>query len=162
MMLTPKFRILVVEDDDHKLKSVFGLIRESFPETEIVVARSLTSAVQTCEKEKIDFAIVDMSLPTYDFSIDKAGGGKPQSLGGTEVLRFMEAIELSAPAVVLTQHGEFPNNRGSKVTFQTLAADLSEEFGSWLLGTIFYSGQTGAWRRELTDLIKKHLESNPK
>ncbi|WP_128842377.1 hypothetical protein [Burkholderia catarinensis] len=157
-MPTPNFTLLVVEDDDHKLTSIFGLIHDIFPDANIVAARSVTSAVRACEKGNIDFAIVDMSLPTFDFSVDKAGGGKPQSLGGTEVLRFMEAIECTVPAVVLTQHGEFPNNRGSKVTFQTLAEDLAQEFGDWMLGAIYYSGQAGAWRRELTDLIKRYID----
>lgn len=160
MMHTLKSTILVVEDDDHKLTSVSGLIRDTIPDASIVVARSVTSAVRVCEKGNIDFAIIDMSLPTFDFSIDKAGGGKPQSLGGTEVLRFMEAIECKVPVVVLTQHGEFPINRGPKVTFQTLAEDLAREFDNWVLETIYYSGQNGVWRRELADLIRIHVGKN--
>lgn len=154
-MRTRNFTILIVEDDDHKLKSIFGLIHDNFPDTKTIIARSLTSGVRACEQGDIDFAIVDMSLPTYDFSVDKAGGGKPQSLGGTEVLRFMEAIDLSVPTIVLTQHGEFPNGHGPKVTFDTLSADLASEFGDWLIGTIFYSGQGGAWRRGIADAIRK-------
>ncbi|PTR17049.1 hypothetical protein C8R31_101204 [Nitrosospira sp. Nsp2] len=82
MMRMNNPRLLLVEDDDHKLQAVQGLVRDQFRDANITVSRSLSSAVNTLSIRNFDFALIDMSLPTYDFIVDKAGGGAATKLRG--------------------------------------------------------------------------------
>ena len=156
MTHTNEISILVVEDDDHKLRAIHGFLRERFPNASTHVARSLTSALSVVARQRIDVALVDMSLPTFDFAIDKSGGGDPQGFGGTEILRFIEAEAPDTRAMVLTQHNEFQTRDGSTKSLDDLKAELREEFGDWFIGLSFYSGQSGEWRLDVERTIQ-HL-----
>lgn len=155
MMHTTSITILIIEDDEPKLKSIHSLISENFQTATILIARSLSSAISELSKSAIDLAIVDMSLPTYDFAIDRAGGGDPQGFGGSDILRFMESECPDSRALVLTQHEEFPGSEGKTGKhLSDLSNELTEEFGELFIGLIYYSGRMGEWREKVITAIK--------
>lgn len=160
MMRMNDFSVLLIEDDDHKLRAIHGFLNERFPDISMRVARSLTSALATIAKQRIDIALVDMSLPTFDFAIDKSGGGDPQGFGGTEILRFIEAEAPNTKAMVLTQHNEFLAMDGSTKSLADLKKELRDEFGDWFVGLSFYSGQSGGWRHDVETAIQRLLNGD--
>lgn len=150
---------LIVEDDEPKLSSINGFLVERFPGNEIVIARSLSSAVAKLDDCKIDVAIIDMSLPTYDFAIDKAGGGQPQGFGGADILRFISTESPGTVALVITQYEEFPDAVSGKYkSLEDLRNELVKEFGDGFLGLVYYSGQRGTWRDEVSEMIGKEFD----
>jgi CheY-like chemotaxis protein len=156
-MRTSKFRILVVEDDEPKLNAVFRFLQGEYPDAEILTARSLSTAIGCLSSADVNLAIVDMSLPTYDVSIDKTGGGPPQGFGGEDVVRFIAAESPQTKSVVLTQYEEFSDvNRGGRKSLSELSASLTQSLDANFLGVLHYSSQQGTWRNELKDLIQ-HL-----
>lgn len=153
------FAILIVEDDEPKLRAINQFISDEFPGVTINIAESLTSAINSLVSSHVDFAIVDMSLPTYDFSQDRAGGGKPQGFGGEDILRFIETESNWTTSVVLTQYEEFPSaNNDGRRSLQGLSDDLRSELGSGFFGVIHYSGQHGEWRSSIRQMILSVME----
>lgn len=139
--------ILIVEDDEPKLRSVHQYLVDEFPEVDLDVSKSLSSAIGKLASKTYDFAIVDMSLPTYEFAVDKAGGGKPQGFAGADILRFIDSECVATKAIVLTQYEEFLN----------LSAELRLELGPSFLDFLYYSGQQGSWRNQLGKLLTENL-----
>lgn len=156
LMPMNKFTILVVEDDEPKLRAITQFISDGFPEAHMEVAQSLTAAIDILATEKINLAIVDMSLPTYDFASDRAGGGRPQGFGGADILRFIECESTHTRSVVLTQYEEFPEpGRQIYRTLGELSSELHNELSDKFLGIIHYAGKHGDWRPQLEILIHK-------
>lgn len=142
-MRTSNLRVLIVEDDEPKLSAVRRFLEHDFPGTEVVCARSLSAAISQLTAGTFDLAIIDMSLPTYDFSFDKEGGGKPQGFGGEDIARFIESEAPTTRTVVLTQYEEFLK----------LAEAMHAALGSGFLGVIHYSGLHGEWRDRLHAMV---------
>lgn len=156
-------RFLIIEDDEPKQRSILQFLRECLPEaSEILVAESLASAIQILSSQDICFAVVDMSIPTFDFAKDRRGGGQPQGFGGADILRFIESETTKTKTVVLTQYEEFvlPID-GSRRDPQGLESMLRSELDERFLGVIHYGEQYGVWRQKLRDiLIGADLVSN--
>lgn len=147
--------ILVVEDDEPKQRSIIGLLREVLPDNVgVLTAESLASAVSILSGSEIAFAIIDMSIPTFDFVKDRRGGGQPQGFGGADILRFIDSETSTTNSVVLTQYEEFVwpqdgQRRDTRGLEEALRSELDERF----FGVIHYDGQHGEWRKALRDVL---------
>jgi CheY-like chemotaxis protein len=146
--------ILVIEDDEPKLKSIVALLEDRVRgELPILIASSLSSAVRTLSTTQVLLAIVDMSLPTFDMSAEHSGG-QPQGFGGADILRFIESESPNTKSVVVTQYEEFPSGPdGVMRDLARLESDLRSELSSRFLGVIHYTGRQGAWRNLLVDRL---------
>jgi len=149
--------VLVVEDDEPKQRSIIGYLREVLAsDVEIKIAESLTSAVAVLSAEVVVLAVVDMSIPTFDFVKDRRGGGQPQGFGGADILRFIDSETTTTMSVVVTQYEEFvlPLD-GLRRDPQGLEAVLRNEFDDRFLGVIHYTGQYGEWRKVLHSTLER-------
>lgn len=152
-------RLLIVEDDAPKRKAIELLVAEFLPAALVKSVHSLSTAINAIESESFDVAIVDMSLPTYDFAVDKEGGGQPEGFGGAEILRFIESESPNTGCMIVTQYQEFPDkSAGTSKRIEELAGELVAEFPEILYGVFYYSGQRGGWRDELKLALKKIVE----
>lgn len=142
-MSTSDVRVLIVEDDEPKLLAVQRFLQQEFPKFEVTSARSLSAAISQLSATTFDLAIVDMSLPTYDFSFDKEGGGKPQGFGGEDIARFIESEAPETRTVVLTQYEQFLK----------LGEAMKAALGEMFIGVIHYAGLHGEWRDRLRIVI---------
>lgn len=151
-----EFHILIVEDDEPKMRAVLNLLAdlEISPEN-IFMATSVASALEFISSGTIMFAIIDMSLPAFDFARDVSGGGQPQGTGGRDILRFLEDECPYAKAVVLTQYQEFDLGRSflAPQKLDHFVLQLEQDFPSILLAVLSYSGQRGEWRDALRRVI---------
>lgn len=151
-------RLLIVEDDAPKQKAIEQFVSEIAPEIKMTSVRSLSNAIVAIEENTFDIAIIDMSLPTYDFSADKEGGGQPEGFGGSEIIRFIESESPQTSCVIITQYQEFSDKFAQTTkNIEEVTKDLDNEFGDILLGVIYYSGQRGSWRDELKTILKDLL-----
>lgn len=147
--------LLIVEDDEPKLKSVVGFLRDVLPpDMDVHVAESLAGAIAILSEKEISFAVVDMSIPAFDFDKDRRGGGQPQGFGGADILRFIDSETLFTKSVVLTQYEEFvlPVD-GKRRDPRGLEDHLRSELSPRFLGVIHYDGQHGVWRKTLLDVL---------
>jgi CheY-like chemotaxis protein len=148
--------ILVIEDDEPKQRSIVGFLRDVVADDiDVSTAESLASAIAVLSSQKVTFAIVDMSIPTFDFVKDRRGGGQPQGFGGADILRFIDSETTGTKSVVLTQYEEFVLPRDSKRRDpRGLEAVLRDELDERFLGVIHYTGQHGAWRQSLREVLE--------
>ena len=149
--------VLVIEDDEPKQRSIVGFLQDVLPSNfEIKTAESLASAVAVLSSEEVIFAVVDMSIPTFDFIKDRRGGGQPQGFGGTDILRFIDSETTITASVVLTQYEEFvlPVD-GKRRDPRGLESLLRSELDDRFQGVIHYEGQHGVWRQTLREVLEK-------
>lgn len=149
--------ILVVEDDEPKQKSVVGFLREVLAcDVQVYIAESLAGAISILSTQSITFAVVDMSIPTFDLARDRRGGGQPQAFGGADILRFIDSETVDTMSLVITQYEEFVlpedlKRRDIQGLGETLRGELDQRF----LGAIHYNGQHGQWRQLLREALEK-------
>lgn len=154
--MSTKRRLLVVEDDDSKLRALVDFLSETCGRevVEIHEAKSHSSATRSVEEGGFDLAILDMSLPSFDLAKDTQGGGPPLGFGGRELLRLLEAEAPCTKAIVVTQYPAFSETEhGERASFSELKQQLKEEFGDQFLGMVYYEGKQGTWRNELKCLL---------
>lgn len=150
MSIPTDLNVLVIEDDTPKLNAIKSCLSDEvgIGAANISVARSLTSAIQMLQIQVFSLCIVDMSIPTYDFDVDKTGG-EPQAKGGLDILRYIQSETDSTKAIVITQYSEFPGSNGSASTLEQLTEQLLRKFRSNLLAVLFYASQKSEWRSKL-------------
>lgn len=148
--------LLVIEDDEPKQRSIVTFLREALPHNvDIKTAESLSSAIEILSYHNVVFAVVDMSIPTFDLAKDRRGGGQPQGFGGADILRFIDSETVKTQSVVITQYEEFLLPSDSKRRdMRGLESILKSELDERFLGVIHYSGQHGSWRQSLKSLIE--------
>lgn len=69
-------RVLLVEDEDPKLRHVESRLRVELPGADIDVCRSVNSATDYLDHTVPDLILLDMSLPTFDVSEREGVAGR--------------------------------------------------------------------------------------
>lgn len=152
-----KRTVLVVEDDEPKQRSIVSFLGEVIArDVEVVTAESLTSAMAFLSENCAVFAIVDMSIPTFDLVKDRRGGGQPQGFGGADILRFIDSETSATMSVVVTQYEEFVLPReGQRKDRRGLEAALRSELDGRFHGVLHYTSQHGEWRISLQQILSR-------
>ena len=140
-------RVLLVEDDENKRHQVARTVQSAASEVTVQEAKSLRSGLRFLETEQWDLIILDMSIPAFDITRDETGG-RPQALGGRDLLRHMRRLKISSPVVVLTQYDEFGEGQRA-MSLDELNELLGREHGSAYLGAIVYNVVYDQWRTAL-------------
>ncbi|EJP42845.1 response regulator [Acinetobacter baumannii] len=79
--------IYIVEDSDLKIQKIESfLLDNGYTKDQINIYRSYQSGVQAILKNPPDLVILDMSIPTFDKSIDSREG-RARPLGGYDVMK---------------------------------------------------------------------------
>lgn len=143
--------ILLVEDEDPKRLHVCRLIEAVSGEIEVVVAKSVNSALDALEDRIPDLLLLDMSLPTFDVG-DGESGGRPQGFGGKEILWHMSFAGVACPTVVITGYEALPREDG-KVPISQLQTELAAEFPDLFKGILHYNSTFDEWKVELTRFL---------
>ena len=153
MLTSSKMNVLLIEDDDYKLKALYELLESELHPSKISIAKSLNGAIKAISKSNFDLAIVDMSLPTYELALDRQGGS-PEGFAGEDILRFIEAESGKTQMIVVTQLSEFSDGSITK-SLDELRISLKTDLGERYLGLVYYSGRHGAWRDALKLLLSE-------
>jgi len=145
-------KILIVEDDYDKKKSVTNYILELCGQsTEIIERESLRSGLmELISHDDYDYIILDMSLPNFDINEEEPGGGTPESSAGKEFMEQMNLREISCPVIILTQYSSF--ERGS-VSLEELKKEFQQNYSIFYKGAVYYNAVTDNWKNELAALI---------
>lgn len=143
--------VLLVEDEDPKLRHLQERLSYELPGATINVCRSVNSATDYLERSQPDLVILDMSLPTFDVT-QTEGGGRPQGFGGLEVLRYIAFNDLQCQVIVITGYEAFPKGDG-QVNLSDLEAELVEEFSSTISAVLRFNSVYDLWKVELHDAL---------
>ena len=149
-------KLLIVEDDENKRHQLSELIQEKFPNVSVDMARSLQSGLRTIIKVKYDLIILDMTMPTYDISVDE-DGGRPRAYAGREILRQMERRKIFVPVILVTQFDRFGEGSES-ITLSEIDAQLFSEHKVNYRGSVFYNPALEEWKTSLFKIINRLME----
>lgn len=144
-------KILIVEDDENKRTQLETFFHEKDACGEIVTAKSFCSAIKAVGITECDLIVLDMSMPTYDITIEE-DGGRPQHYAGREIMRQLDRRGLTTPVIVVTQLDVFGEGADA-LTRAQLQAELEREHGKNYLGTVYYNPATDGWKADLLEKL---------
>lgn len=141
-------KLLLVEDDEHKMNDIISYIDTLNKEIVVVTARSVESGVQAAVDSQYDLILLDMTIPNFDIT-DKSDGGKSYKNGGEIIVKELLDEDVVFRCAVITQYETFNNE-----TIDQISQRIRQLCGNDYLGYVKYSTNTESWREELNDLIK--------
>jgi CheY-like chemotaxis protein len=144
-------RILIIEDEQRKLDQLKTFLNEEFSSIEIEDKHSYNSALREIIENysTYDLILLDMSMSTYDVSIEESGG-VPEPLAGENILDAMYLNEIPTKVIVVTMYESFVGKK--LVDFDK---ELKENYPENYLGFVFFSHKNTDWKLDL----KKYLTS---
>ena len=153
-------KLLLVEDDDDKAERVIEFIRTSFPESSILLRKSLHEGLIAliAEKNSLDLVLLDMSMPNFDIADIEPTGGKPENLAGRDLLTQMKLRKILIPTIVLTMYDSFEKETERKSIVE-LKTQLQHDFQPVYKGLIQYSTTQEGWQNSLLKLIGEIREN---
>jgi hypothetical protein len=144
-------KLLIIEDEQRKLDYLKDFLKMEFPDIEFEEKHSYNSALREIVENytKYNLILLDMSMSTYDVSVEESGG-VPEPLAGENILDAMFLNEIPTKVVVVTMYESFV---GKKLTAFNI--ELKENYPDNYLGFVFFSHKNTDWRVEL----KKYITS---
>jgi CheY-like chemotaxis protein len=144
-------KILLVEDNDYKCDRLTDFLR-SAGYTDVTIAGSVSSAKKIVKSGIFDFAILDMTLPTYDLLFEK-GANDSQEKGGMEVARYISKYKPDIRFIFVTQHEYFDS--GSSIEKLDDIDQFSRKiYGDSYLGYVFYEHSGYEWKEKIKGFFK--------
>lgn len=146
-------RILIVDDDPHKMRQLTGFMREEYAFAAIEEQRSYQSGLRSAVENPPDVMILDMTMPTYDVG-GKETGGRERRYAGLQVLEQLRRRQVATAVIVCTQFPRF--GEGTElITLDELRSQLEREFVGTYRGTVFYQAADAQWKKELRDALSQ-------
>lgn len=142
-------RVLIIEDDKQKSEQIITFLRNININFEIKLEKSYNSGLRTVSNESFELLLLDMSLPTFEITIDESGG-KPMSFAGEEILRQLQRKKISVPTIVITQYDVFEKGRSLAQIKESIASKGYKNY----IETIYYNTTNDSWKHELKELLK--------
>ncbi|MES2658026.1 MAG: response regulator [Verrucomicrobiota bacterium] len=145
-------KILLVEDDNNKLKQLGDFIAREKPEATIEIRKSYQSGLSAVLDGSSDLVLLDMSMPTYDQSPTE-GGGRKRHFAGREILRKMNRKCVISPVVIITQFTRFGED--GAISLEEVTEELDALGYENYLGTVFYSAEAANWQETLRHILNR-------
>lgn len=142
-------RILIVEDIETKLESIIEFLNKEFPFLEYVAKRSYNSATKEIFENysKYDLILLDMSMTTYEISVEESGG-VPEPLAGENILDTMYLMDISTKVIVVTM---YESHVGKKLI--EFDSELKTNYPDNYIGYVFFSYKKNDWQNKLKNYI---------
>lgn len=149
-------KLLIIEDDQNKLKQINDFLREQFPDIDIVEKYSYNSGIKEIFYNKYDILLLDMTMPTFDISPNETGG-RPRIFGGKDILKQMNRRNIKLPVIIVTQFEKFGEG-SSKIALADLCEELERSYKECFFGYVYYNAALDKWKDELKENIIKVKE----
>ncbi|MCT8987648.1 response regulator [Shewanella phaeophyticola] len=146
--------ILIVEDQEEKSNKLYSFCTSKFiHKNRIDIEQSLRGGLKKVLLNKdYDLIFLDMSMPNFDPSSDDPLGGSPESFAGLEFVSQLKLRGIFIPVVVVTQYRTFEEG---KIDLGSIDNHLTSEYGSYYLGSVYYSSADRDWEKPLLNTLKK-------
>lgn len=145
-------KILLIEDDPNKKTQLCNFLN-NLKEVNIIQTNSYKSGLRAVVKDSFDLVILDMSMPTFDITINESGG-RILPFAGKEILRQMKRRNIIIPTIVVTQFEKFGEYE-KMIYLEELNEELALEFSENYIDTVNYNPTSSSWIDSLKENIKK-------
>lgn len=142
-------KILLVEDDDLKMKDIINIVKSISNSVTIDTAYSVASGVQLAVDNEYDIILLDMTIPNFD-QIDGRDGGPSYKNGGELIVRELLDEGVEFRCMVITQYETFNDE-----TIDQISERITRICGNRYLGYVKYSTMNESWKAELKSKIKQ-------
>ena len=113
-------RILIVDDDVIQLELMAEILKQAFPDFEILTAPSLTEAKKTLEKLRV------VSLVVTDYKLNDGTG--------YQLLKFCSEVLTNVPVIIITAFGNDENEEvRAALSFRKGAFDFLKKFREFVM-----------------------------
>lgn len=149
-------KVLIVEDDQHKLDAVRAYLGEVFGERAYIQSCGAISTASKCLSESsYDVVVIDMSIPSHPTAV---GEGSPYSFpsGGLDVLFHVEELGHDSKCIILTQYPDI-EMEGVLVPVEQARAQILESFQIEVAACIKYDEDDPIWRSQFRDCLENIL-----
>jgi CheY-like chemotaxis protein len=146
-------RILIIEDDQNKIKQLLEWIVMRLPDAIITERHSYQSGIKELINIKYDVVLLDMTLPSFDISPIESGG-RLRPFAGKEIIKQMYRHKIFIPVIVVTQFERFGEGEIA-ITLSELEKELRSCFKNIFIGTVYYNASLNNWEKELDIYLKK-------
>lgn len=145
-------KILLVEDDKHKMNDIIAYLDTYKKKIEVDAACSVESGVQSAVDNAYDLILLDMTIPNFDIT-EKSDGGKSYKNGGEIVVKELLDEGVVFRCAIITQYETFNNE-----TIDQISQRISRLCRDSFYGYVKYSTDNDAWKSNLKELIE-HVEN---
>jgi len=146
-------KILIIEDDPIKLKSVTDFLKNEYQDAKIYDRMSYQSGLKLILKEGFDVVLLDMQLPNYDIKPGE-DGYKHRPMAGRDILREIKRKRIPAKVMIITQYDSFGEN-GKTSSLEEWHTSFTADFANIYLKIIFYKPGSTSWKA----LLKENLDT---
>ena len=143
--------IIVIEDDFKKKEDIRNFLSSELQINNIVIKESYQSGLRELIKNKYDLLLLDMSIPTWDKSIDEPGGNF-EKFGGYKILKEITRKKKPIKTILITMFDDFGESDTS-ITLSQLDNLLRTEFPDVYIGAVYYNIREEKWKTDLSDFI---------
>ncbi|WP_186080647.1 response regulator [Burkholderia gladioli] len=144
--------ILIVEDDSFKYSKVAELLREIFPDAELLHCDNVHGAINYVRSESPNLILLDMSLPSHPAV---AGEGSPVSMpaGGIEIILELKILrKTDIQIIVLTQYPDVEIEYEYYSIFDSEQA-IKNLYGIQAVSVVHYDNDSNEWKEKLRDIL---------
>src|SRR5690606_11551523 len=146
-------KILLIEDDKKKIEDIKEFLLSFYNYSSLVIKESYQSGLRELIKNKYDLLLLDMSIPTWDKSIDEPGGNF-EKFGGYKILKEITRKKKPIKTILITMFDDFGESDTS-ITLSQLDNLLKTEFPNIYIGAVYYNTREEKWKSDLSDFILK-------
>jgi DNA-binding NarL/FixJ family response regulator len=147
--------IILIEDDKKKIEDIREFLSDSFDYNDLVIKESYQSGLREILKNNYDLLLLDMSIPTWDKTIDEPGGSF-EKFGGYKILKEITRKKKSIDTVLITMFDDFGESDNS-ITLTQLNGLLEKEFPEIYQGAVYYNTRENKWKDNLNEYIKTQI-----
>ncbi|WP_336024411.1 response regulator [Acinetobacter lwoffii] len=144
-------KILLIEDDNFKAESLETFFSEFMFDCEIEIRTNLAESIEIINKQKFDWVMVDMSIPSHPIV---SGEGAPVSFltGGLDVILELQALGRSDKCIIVTQYPEI-EICGQFFHINEATHQINVNLGCSIVGCIEYADNSTSWKQNLKVLL---------
>lgn len=143
-------RILLADDDKNKRERIISFLNSKYNHLDIFETKSYQSTLKEAIDNEFDLILLDMTMPTFDISIEE-GGGRVRVFAGKEIIKKMTRRKKFIPVVIITQFETFGDD---EFTFEELKKDLQDSNRNIFKEIIYYHNGLSGWQEKLYETIE--------
>ena len=148
--------ILLIEDDKKKAQDICDFVKKSFYNLSIKTKGSYQSGIRELIASSYDLLLLDMSIPTWDKSINEPGGSF-EKFGGYKVLKESKRKNRMVSTILITMFEDF-GSANATITLNDIDKELRETFSPFYKGFVFYNAREDNWKHKLQQIINSLKE----
>ena len=152
-MTTAVQKVLIVEDDEHKIDDLTDLLNAHNGKYSLEIKKSVREAIICVKNSDFDVVLLDMSLPNFDQTAAAAGGsGQPQ--GGLEIIRMLKRIKKNPAIIIVSQYPQMEFD-GRFHSLKDSANIIKDKYDVNVVGSVLYLVGSLNWQPLLEDFLRQ-------